>query len=58
MANILLSHPVISFVALFAITAWAFIQCYRMKREEETVCLCGAPMKDGVCSVEGCVCSK
>jgi hypothetical protein len=21
------------------------------------VCLCGAPMKDGVCSVEDCVCS-
>jgi len=23
----------------------------------ETVCLCGAPMDNGVCSVEGCVCS-
>jgi hypothetical protein len=26
--------------------------------DEEEVCLCGAPMKDGVCSVPGCVCSK
>lgn len=24
---------------------------------EETICLCGAPMVDGWCSVEGCACS-
>ena len=24
----------------------------------ETVCLCGAPMQNGVCSVPDCVCSK
>lgn len=25
--------------------------------ETETVCLCGAPMQNGLCSVSGCVCS-
>jgi hypothetical protein len=39
-------------------TAFLCPPCGQSLREEETsVCLCGAPMKDGKCSVEGCVAS-